>query len=72
MNNKDINLIIEDFRDSLIKQCNESQLPAAVVYYIVKDVYGMVADQYQDYIENMRRAEVQQQVQEESDTSLDE
>ena len=68
---KDINLVIEDFRDSLITQCNQSQLPAAVVYYIVKDVYGMVAEQYQDYIDNLRRTEAQQQTQKESDTSLD-
>ena len=39
-NNKDINLIIEEFKQGLVNSVNQSNLPLAVCYYVMKDVFN--------------------------------
>ena len=62
---KDINLVIEDFKGSLMNTINNSGLPISVVYYIMTDLYKEVDTQYYNYINQARQqlaAAAQQQV----------
>ena len=43
---KDINLIIEDFKQSVFDSANQSNLPISVVYYVLKDVMNEVESEY--------------------------
>jgi hypothetical protein len=52
----DINLAIEDFRDSLMTVLNSSHLPVSVIYYVMSNIYDSVALQYKNYIEQARMA----------------
>ncbi len=53
--NQDINLVIENFKNSIISQINNSGLPAGVVYYVIKDVFQNTETSYYNYIGQLRR-----------------
>ena len=54
---KDINLIIEDFKQSIFDSANQSNLPISVVYYVLKDVMNEVESEYTNYINQARTRE---------------
>ena len=47
---KDINLQIEEFRQTIIDTVNRSGLPISVAYYILKDVFNTVESDYYAYL----------------------
>jgi len=55
---------MEKFRKQLIDLINSTQLPAEAVYYIVKDVYR---DLYEDYQSYLREVEQQEQANKEKE-----
>lgn len=54
---KDINLVIENFREGLIQYLNSTELPPSVTFYIFKDVYQAVEKDYGTIINNLMREE---------------
>jgi hypothetical protein len=60
---QDINLIIEDFKGSLMSTINNCGLPISVIYYVMTDLYKEVDTQYYNYI-NQARAAASRQVEE--------
>ncbi len=50
-----INLNIENLKDSLIKTLNTSNLPIGVAIYVLKDVYGMLLQEYQRALNNEKQ-----------------
>jgi hypothetical protein len=44
---------MEEFRKKLIDVINESHLPFEATYYIVKDVYRDVADNYENLLKEI-------------------
>lgn len=53
---QDINLVIEDFKNTLTSTINNSGLPISVVYYIITDLYKELDNQYYQYIRQARQA----------------
>ncbi len=47
---KDINLMVEEFKQRLVDTINQSELPAAMVYYIFKDTFTNVEQSYFNYL----------------------
>ena len=60
--NKDINLIIEDFKHSIVDTVNQSGLPIGIVYYVMKDIMNELVNNYETYIENANQKEQQNMV----------
>lgn len=60
---QDINLIIEDFKGSLMSTVNNCGLPISVIYYVMTDLYKEIDAQYFNYI-NQARAALSQQAEE--------
>lgn len=54
---KDINLQIEEFRQTIIDTVNRSGLPISVAYYILKDVMIDFTDSYKNYLDQAKRRE---------------
>ena len=52
---ENINLIIEEFKDSIVNTINGSNLPPAIVYYIFKDIYKDVESSYTNYLNQARQ-----------------
>lgn len=52
---KDINLMVEEFKQGLVNQINQSELPAAMVYYIFKDTFTNVEQSYFNYLNEASR-----------------
>lgn len=48
--NQDVNITIEQFKQSIIEECQSSQLPISIVYYILKDVFNTVESDYYTYL----------------------
>lgn len=46
MDNKTINLLIEDLKNNLITDVQNSNLPLGICYYIVKDVFKELENTY--------------------------
>lgn len=59
---QDINLVIEDFKDSIISMINNAGLPISVVAYILNDINKDVQISYHNYIQQARAAAAQQNV----------
>lgn len=60
--NRDINLIIEDFKHSIVDTVNQSGLPIGIVYYVMKDIMNELVNNYETYIENANQKEQQNMV----------
>lgn len=45
--NTDINLQVENFREELINYLENSNLPASIVFYVLRDVSRTMEEQYQ-------------------------
>ena len=56
---------MEEFRKKLIEVINESHLPFEATYYIVKDVYRDVADNYENLLKEIQKNKQEQKVQNE-------
>lgn len=56
-NNKDINLIIEEFKQGLVNSVNQSNLPLAVCYYVMKDVFNELVSTYENYIKQVQQTQ---------------
>lgn len=52
---ENINLIIEEFKDSIVNTINGSNLPPAIVYYIFKDIYKDVESSYTNYLNQAKQ-----------------
>ena len=52
---KDINLVVEEFRQSLVATVNNSGLPASVIYYVLTDVYNEINSQYKAYLRDTQQ-----------------
>ena len=46
----DVNIKIEEFKLSIINLLNESNMPIGMIYYIMKDVFGEITEEYQNYL----------------------
>lgn len=60
--NRDINLVIEDFKHSVVDTVNQSGLPIGIVYYVMKDIMNELVNNYETYIENANQKEQQNMV----------
>lgn len=56
-NNKDINLIIEEFKQGLVNSVNQSNLPLSVCYYVMKDVFNELVSTYENYIKQVQQTQ---------------
>ena len=50
-----INLVIEDFKQSVFDNLNNLRLPPSVSYYVMKDIFNEVEAGYIGYINQARR-----------------
>lgn len=46
----DINISIEEFKLNIIKLLNNSNMPIGIMYYVMKDVFGELTEEYQNYL----------------------
>ena len=60
MEERDVNLIVEEVKAQVINTLNQSGLPVSVVYYIMKDVMNGLDATYNDYIKQAYNREQQQ------------
>ena len=60
---KDINLIVEEFRQNLVATVNNSGLPASVIYYVLTDVYNEINTQYKAYLREAQQKLMTEQTQ---------
>ena len=60
---KDINLIVEEFRQNLVATVNNSGLPASVIYYVLTDVYNEINTQYKAYLRDAQQKLMAEQTQ---------
>lgn len=60
MEERDVNLVIEEVKTQVINTINQSGLPISVVYYIMKDVMNGLDTTYNDYIKQAYNREQQQ------------
>ena len=49
----DISLQSEQFKNKLLNQINQEQLPPVVIYYIIKDINNIIEDSYRNYLNNI-------------------
>lgn len=52
---------MEEFREKLIETINMAKLPVGEIFYIVKDVYRDLAEEYQRYLSAKRETIVNEQ-----------
>ena len=67
---KDISLSIEDYKNNVVDAVNSSEFPPAIIYYIIKDIFQNVEQNYLSYIQQAKREEnkmLEQQQQEEQE-----
>lgn len=60
---KDINLIVEEFRQNLVATVNNSGLPASMIYYVLTDVYNEINTQYKAYLREAQQKLMTEQTQ---------
>lgn len=74
--NTDINLQVENFREELINYLESSNLPASIVFYVLRDVSRTMEEQYQmilrDSYNKQMRALAEQKAKEEQDKKEEE
>lgn len=51
----DVNIAIEEFKLSIINLLNESNMPIGMIYYIMKDVFGEITEEYQNYLNTVMK-----------------
>lgn len=52
---KDINLIIEQYKQNLLQIINTEQLPPSIKYYVLKDVFTLAESSYYNYINQIQQ-----------------
>ena len=57
---QNVNLLVEQFRQELLDKIQRAPFPPAVSYYITKDVFRDIENQYFGYLESIKR-EIQMQ-----------
>ena len=56
----DVNITIEEFKLSIINLLNNSNMPIGMIYYIMKDVFGEITEEYQNYLNTaMKKRQVE-------------
>lgn len=74
--NRDINLNIEFFKNSMVDTINNSGLEIGIVYYVLKDILKDFEGNYFDYLNSALQEErekiKQQKIVEQNDTVIDE
>lgn len=58
MNNLSLNIQAVDFRNQLINLISTTTLPACVVYYIIKDLYNNVEQQFETIINQEKKTQI--------------
>lgn len=56
---KNITLAIEDLKANLVKAVNDSGLPIAVSYYVMKDFYNDFTNEYRAFVAEERTQNVE-------------
>lgn len=56
---QDVNIIIEQYRQTLIEATQNSQLPIGVVRYIINDVASLINKEYDAYMRQVIAAQNQ-------------
>lgn len=51
----DINISIEEFKLNIIKLLNNSNMPIGIMYYVMKDVFGELTEEYQNYLNTVTK-----------------
>lgn len=54
-NSQDVNVLMEQFKISIINLLNNNDMPIGMTYYILKDIMNEVADEYQRYLNQASR-----------------
>ena len=54
---RDINLIIEETKQSVINTLNKSNLPISIIYYIMRDLMNETSESYTGYINQAYKKE---------------
>lgn len=54
---RDINLIIEETKQSVINTLNKSNLPISIIYYIMRDLMNETSESYTSYINQAYKKE---------------
>lgn len=54
MENKNIDLAIEDLKLEIIETINKAKMPPSIIYYIVKDIYEELSSSYQLFLKQER------------------
>ena len=49
------NLLTEQFKDSIINKVNNSGLPPAIIYYVMKDIFKDIESSYINYIDQTKQ-----------------
>ena len=57
--NNDVNLTIENTRQSIVDTINQSGLPIGVVYYVLKDIMTNLSNSYDAYLVKVEREAMQ-------------
>lgn len=50
-----VNLLTEQFKDSIVEIVNNSGLPPAIIYYVMKDTFKDIESGYNNYINQAKR-----------------
>lgn len=59
------NTIIENLRQNLINDINNSQLPVGIVYYVAKDVFTEIERGYKNALDSEKQTEKTEEAKEE-------
>lgn len=68
---RDINLQIEEFKQTIVDTVNHSGLPISVAYYILKDIMNDFTDSYKNYLEQASRREKQEALQRQAEETVE-
>lgn len=60
MNNQNINLLSEQFKQKILNTINQAQLPASLVYYILKDIFNSLEIGYFNSLNTISKEQKQQ------------
>lgn len=63
---------MEQLKQKLLDDCNNSGLPLEAIYYLVKDLFRDVSDTYEQVLEKERAEKIQKMIPEGSNVEVEE
>lgn len=57
MEQRDFSLSVEEFKDNIAATINRSNMPPAILYYVMKDTFKDIERSYFQYLERASREE---------------